>query len=54
MDDRGIPDAGLHGRDRVMDGPQHRRFDDDVMHELDVTTGRELEVVDTARLVNGP
>jgi hypothetical protein len=29
-------------------------FDDDVMHELDVITGRDLEVVDTAGLVNGP
>lgn len=30
------------------------RFDDDVLHELDVTTGRDLEVVDPAGLVNGP
>ena len=29
-------------------------FDDDVMHELDVITGRDLEVVDTTGLVNGP
>lgn len=29
-------------------------FDDDVMHELDVITGRDLEVVDTSGLVNGP
>jgi len=29
-------------------------FDDDVMHELDVITGRDLEVVDTTELVNGP
>ena len=30
------------------------RIDDDVMHELDVITGRNLEVVDTTGLVNGP
>ena len=29
-------------------------FDDDVMHELDVITGHDLEVVDTSGLVNGP
>jgi hypothetical protein len=29
-------------------------FDDDVLHELDVITGRDLEVVDTTGLVNGP
>ncbi len=29
-------------------------FDDDVMHELDVITGHDLEVVDTTGLVNGP
>jgi hypothetical protein len=28
--------------------------DDDVLHELDVITGRDLEVVDTTGLVNGP
>ena len=26
----------------------------DVLHELDVITGRDLEVVDTTGLVNGP
>jgi hypothetical protein len=30
------------------------RFNDDVLHELDVITGRDLEVVDTSGLVNGP
>ena len=34
--------------------PSDPRFDDDVMHELDVITGRDLEVVDTSGLVNGP
>ncbi len=29
-------------------------FDDDVLHELDIVTGRDLEVVDTSGLVNGP
>jgi hypothetical protein len=29
-------------------------FDDDVLHELDVITGRDLEVVDTTGLINGP
>ena len=29
-------------------------FDDDVLHELDVIHGRDLEVVDTTGLVNGP
>ena len=35
-------------------GMSDPRFDDDVMHELDVITGRDLEVVDTTGLVNGP
>ena len=35
-------------------GTSDPRFDDDVMHELDVITGRNLEVVDTTGLVNGP
>ena len=34
-------------------GASDPRFDDDVMHELDVITGRHLEVVDTSGLVNG-
>ena len=29
-------------------------FNDDVMHELDLITGRDLEVVDTAGFLNGP
>jgi hypothetical protein len=35
-------------------GMSDPRFDDDVMHELDVFEGADLEVVDTAGLVNGP
>jgi hypothetical protein len=35
-------------------GVSDARFDDDVLHELDVITGRDLEVVDTTGLVNGP
>jgi hypothetical protein len=35
-------------------GASDPHFDDDVLHELDVITGRDLEVVDTAGLVNGP
>jgi hypothetical protein len=35
-------------------GASDPHFDDDVMHELDVITGRDLEVVDTSGLVNGP
>jgi hypothetical protein len=35
-------------------GTSDPRFDDDVLHELDVITGRDLEVVDTTGLVNGP
>jgi hypothetical protein len=34
-------------------GASDVHFDDDVMHELDVITGRDLEVVDTTGLVNG-
>jgi hypothetical protein len=34
-------------------GVSDPRFDDDVLHELDVITGRDLEVVDTSGLVNG-
>jgi hypothetical protein len=30
------------------------KFDDDVLHELGAVTGRDLEVVDTTGLVNGP
>ena len=35
-------------------GTSDPHFDDDVMHELDVVTGHDLEVVDTTGLVNGP
>jgi hypothetical protein len=35
-------------------GASDPAFDDDVMHQLDVITGRDLEVVDTTGLVNGP
>ena len=35
-------------------GQSDPRFDDDLLHELDVITGRDLEVVDTSGLVNGP
>ena len=35
-------------------GVSDPRFDDDVLHELDAVTGRDLEVVDTSGLVNGP
>jgi hypothetical protein len=35
-------------------GASDPHFDDDVMHELDAVTGRDLEVVDTTGLVNGP
>jgi hypothetical protein len=35
-------------------GMSDSRFDDDVLHELDVITGRNLEVVNTTGLVNGP
>jgi hypothetical protein len=35
-------------------GQSDPRFDDDVLHELDVITGCDLEVVDTSGLGNGP
>ncbi len=35
-------------------GTSDPRFDDDVLHELDRITGRDLEVVDTTGLVNSP
>jgi hypothetical protein len=34
-------------------GVSDSRFDDDILHELDVITGRDLEVVDTTGLMNG-
>ncbi len=43
-----------NGSDWYISGMSDPRFDDDVMHELDVITGNNLEVVDTTGLVNGP
>jgi hypothetical protein len=42
-----------NGSPWYISGMSDSRFDDDVMHELDVITGRDLEVVDTSGLVNG-
>ena len=43
-----------NGSDWYISGASHPSFDDDQMHELDDITGADLEVVDTATLVNGP
>ena len=43
-----------NGSPWYISGASDPRFDDDVLHELDVITGRDLEVVDTSGLVNGP
>ncbi len=43
-----------NGSPWYISGASDPRFDDDVLHELDVITGRDLEVVDTTGLVNGP
>jgi hypothetical protein len=43
-----------NGSPWYISGASDPRFDDDVMHELDVITGRDLEVVNTNGLVNGP
>ena len=43
-----------NGSPWYISGMSDPRFDDDVMHELDVITGRDLEVVNTTGLVNGP
>ena len=43
-----------NGSDWYVSGTSDPRFDDDVLHELDAITGRDLEVVDTTGLVNGP
>ena len=43
-----------NGSPWYISGTSDPRFDDDVLHELDVITGRNLEVVDTTGLVNGP
>jgi hypothetical protein len=43
-----------NGSPWYVSGASDPRFDDDVMHQLDVITGHDLEVVDTSGLVNGP
>jgi hypothetical protein len=43
-----------NGSPWYVSGASDPRFDDDVFHELDVISGRHLEVVDTTGLVNGP
>ena len=43
-----------NGSPWYISGASDPNFDDDVMHELDVITGRDLEVVNTTGLVNGP
>jgi hypothetical protein len=43
-----------NGSPWYISGMSDPRFDDDVLHELDVITGRDLEVVDTAGLLNTP
>ncbi len=43
-----------NGSPWYISGASDPAFDDDVLHELDVITGRDLEVVDTGGLINGP
>jgi hypothetical protein len=43
-----------NGSDWYISGASDPRFDDDMLHELDVIHGSDLEVVDTTTLVNGP
>ncbi len=43
-----------NGSPWYISGMSDARFDDDVLHELDDITGRDLEVVDTTGLVNTP
>jgi hypothetical protein len=43
-----------NGSDWYVSGQSDPRFDDDVLHELDRFTGRDVEVVDTTGFVNGP
>ena len=43
-----------NGSPWYISGASDPRFDDDVMHELDVITGRDLEVVDTSGLRQRP
>ena len=42
-----------NGSPWYISGMSDPRFDDDVLHELDVITGHDLEVVDTGGFVNG-
>jgi hypothetical protein len=42
-----------NGSPWYISGMSDPRFDDDVLHELDDITGRDLEVVDTTGMVNG-
>ena len=42
-----------NGSPWYISGMSDPQFDDDVLHELDDITGRDLEVVDTSGLVNG-
>lgn len=43
-----------NGSPWYVSGMSDPRFDHDVLHERDVITGRDLEVVDLSGLVNGP
>jgi hypothetical protein len=43
-----------NGSPWYVSGMSDPAFDDDVMHELDRFTGRDVEVVDTAGFVSGP
>jgi hypothetical protein len=43
-----------NGSDWYVSGASDPHFLDDVLHQLDVIKGSDLEVVDTASLVNGP
>ena len=42
-----------NGSDWYVTGASDPHFDDDVLHQLDVIKGSDLEVVDTSGLVNG-
>ena len=65
-DGDGLPDASAvalkrygmmladNGSPWYICGMSDPRFDDDVLHELDDVTGRDLEVVNTTGLVNAP
>jgi hypothetical protein len=43
-----------NGSPWYVSGMSHPDVDDDVMHELDRFTGRDVEVVDTTGFVSGP